>query len=218
MRLTVLTRCSVGVALTLAVWLAAGTALADWEAWSGTSVRGAIDESTSFRCSTSFRRNEGLESLYFSMVELGLDRKLGSHVAVGVYYSHVNQRRGDVWLVEYRPHLNVTVAAGLGPFRASDRNRLELRTIEAESSVRYRNRLSLFLVRFDSTPVRPYVAVEPFYDFDADELNKNRAYVGTGLSLPGGLGADLYYMYESRKKDGAWKGVPVAGATLSYTF
>ncbi len=205
-------------ALAAALWFAASPAPAEWEIWSGTSVSGVVGEGTTFKCSTSFRSDDAGESLYFSLVELGFDHSVNAHLTLGAYYAHVNQRRGDGWLVEYRPHVNATVRWSHGPLSFSDRNRLELRTVGDETSARYRNRLKLSIAGISAVPVRPYVAVEPFYDLEADELNKNRTCAGMGIALPGGLGADVYYMYESRKKDGSWSGVPVAGGTLAYSF
>jgi hypothetical protein len=190
----------------------------DWEVWSGTAVSGAIDENTSFKCGTSFRRDDDGDRLYFSLVEFGFDRKVANFLTLGAYYAHVNQGQGSSWGVEYRPHVNATLKWTLGPLNLSDRNRLEFRTIQCETNTRYRNRLMVSLNALRSAPASPYVAVEPFYDFKAEEMNKNRTYAGAIVKFGGGLGADLYYMYESRLKNDEWTGVPVAGATLTYSF
>lgn len=206
------------LAAALAGAVVAPPARADWELWSGTSVSGSVGDDTSFKCNSSFRRDDGSERLYYALLEFGFERKVARSVTLGAYYAHVNSKQGSAWQVEYRPHVNATLRADMGPFGISDRNRVEFRTVGGETNVRYRNKLSVSLVGLKKAVVRPYVAAEPFYDFDAEELNRSRAYAGAVIMLRGGLGADVYYMYESRKKDDSWKGVPVVGTTLTFTF
>lgn len=190
----------------------------EWEQWSGLAVSGTVSEGTVFKCSSSVRKDDGASHHYYTLLDFGFDRRVTPALVLGAYYTHVNSGGADAWQVEYRPHLDATLSARLGPVALSDRNRLELRFKGGEDSARYRNRLKISLRTLGPLDVRPYVAVEPFYDFKQEELNKNRSYVGARFGLWGRFSADVYYMYESRKRAGEWSGVPVVGTTLAFSF
>jgi hypothetical protein len=83
---------------------------------------------------------------------------------------------------------------------------------------RYRNKLTARFPLFSELEIRPEVAVEPFYDFKADELNKNRAYASLGLTIIDGVKLKADYILESNKKQDEWKHIDVFELTLSYVL
>ncbi len=204
----------------LGVLVASATAVADedCEYWGELKVAGAVDDDLAFRTSSSARFDEDGRHHYYTHTEIGFDWKVSRHVILGAYYRHVNTGGEDEWGVEYRPHLNVTFHGKLGWLGLSDRQRMEYRLREGDESFRYRNRLTVSSPGLTGLGVRPYVAVEPFYDFGANEINKNRAYVGAGFDVWGPFRADVCYMYENRKAGGDWCGAHVIGTTLKYGF
>lgn len=72
--------------------------------------------------------------------------------------------------------------------------------------------------RITAIEFQPYLADELFYDFDVQQLNRNRVSAGAEFKIVGSLKAGLYYMLESRKAQGDWTAVNILGTNLRYSF
>jgi len=190
----------------------------DWEYWNNYAIAGLIRDDLRFKVKTEFRYNDNAGNHYYSHYDVGLDWKIKDWFILGPYYRHVNEKKQRDWKVEYRPHLNATFRWELFGLAFSDRNRLEYRIREDRSFVRYRNKLTANLRSFTQFKIQPYVADELFYDFYADEFNKNRVYAGFDLDLIKRLKAGVYYILECRRKKGNWTKANVIGVGLKYTF
>jgi len=197
------------------------TADAKWEYWNSYDVQCPLTEKICLRVKPEMRYDAGLDNHYRTHVDLGLDWKVNGWLTLGPYYRHIKEKNKDAWKTEYRPHFNAKLNWRMLGMDFSNRGRLEYRIKEGgdNESFRYRNKIGFKLPKVEFLGFEPYFAVEPFYDFDADEFTKNRIYMGARFAVAGSLKADLYYMIESRrKKIENWKEVNVFGFGFKYKF
>lgn len=191
----------------------------DWQYWNRESIEGNITKDLKAKIDVEFRFGDNCSELYHQYSELGLSYRLCGWFDLGLNYRQVYERRGTSWNQENRPHLNATVKWGWLSLRFEDRSRLEYRAREGKDNIfRYRNKLTAKLPNVTKFKIEPYLAAEPFYDFDASEVNKNRFYVGAGLKAVKNLKAGIYYMFEANKKNDSWTNIKVLGTTFKYGF
>lgn len=189
-----------------------------WEHWSRFQLSAPVSAGAVLKANGSIRLDDDATRHYYTHLEVGIDRKAGSHLVLGAYYRHINKRSGDGWSVEYRPHVNATVSWGAGNLGLSDRNRLERRAKDGAVTYVYRNMLTLSVGSFTPANLRPYAAAEAFWNLSGGEFDRNRLYVGTRFTIWGPLGADLYAMREKTKKDGEWSDTDVVATEFTYRF
>lgn len=190
----------------------------DWEYWSSFEVTGAIDDQLDLKVKLEPRYNDDCSDHYFTSIEIGIDWKIVDWFILSPFYQHVDEKKNGDWQVEHRPHLDATFKWKLLGLSFSDRNRLEYRIKENDEFFRYRNKLTVKLPKFTQLQIQPSLAEEPFYDFDENKLNKNRIYAGLDIRIIEHLGAGVYYIFESRKKDDIWTNVNILRTTLKYSF
>ena len=209
---------AVAVLCAMALGATASRASESPEVWGEFKVTGAVSDALAFQTSSAARYRAEPWDHYCTHMEVGFDWSVSTRLPLGAYYRHVNTAADGVWNVESRPHADATLTAALGCLGLRDRQRLEWRAPGADASLRYRNKLTVSIQGAPLHGVRPYVAFEPFYDLSKGELSKSRAYAGLGLGLWGPFSADVYYVYEGRKKDGDVVGVGVVGLALKQRF
>lgn len=191
----------------------------NWEYWSHYEVVGSINDNLDFKVKPEVRYNDNFSNHYYTHFDVGLDWKVKDWFILSPYYRHVNEKKNNDWKVEYRPHLNAIFKWKLlKALSFSDRNRLEHCIKEDKDVFRYRNKLTVKLPKFTRFKVQPYVAEEFYYDFDANELNKNRVYAGIDFKIVKNLKAGLYYILGSCKKEGDWIDNNILGTALKYNF
>ncbi len=190
----------------------------DWEYWSHYEVGGSINEDLDFRVKPELRYDDNFSNHYYTHFDIGLDWKVKDWFILSPYYRHVNEKKKGDWKVEYRPHLNAIFKWKLLGLSFDDRNRLEYRIKEDKEFFRYINKLTVKLPKVTQLKIQPYIAEEPFYDFDANELNKNRVYAGVNFKVVKNLKGGLYYILESRKSKEDWTNVGILASSLSYSF
>lgn len=196
-----------------------------WEYW-GTSEISApiIKDKIDFKIKTESRFNKDFSMHYYESIDPGMDFKLTNWLSLGAYCEYIrekkkNIRKENVWKTEYRPHADATFKYKFYGFILSDRNRMEYRAkVGEKNTFRYRNRLTLQFPKFSSLNIQPYIADEPFYEFEAHDLNNNRAYIGADFTIYKNLKGGLYYMCESRKKQKEWENANVLGTNIKFGF
>jgi hypothetical protein len=190
----------------------------NWEYWTNYSFTDSVSDNITVKVAPELRYQGDFSGHYYTHVDIGLDWKINNWLILGPYYRHVEEKKNGQWNVEYQPNINATLKADLSGLSVSDRNRLEYRIQDEKEFFRYRNKLTLKLKKMTSLEIQPYIAEEPFYDFDASEINKNRLYAGFGLTVFDKLKADINYILESRKKADHWVDVNVLVLSLRYSF
>ncbi|HPQ39927.1 MAG TPA: DUF2490 domain-containing protein [bacterium] len=188
----------------------------DWQNWSSISVTTFMTDTVTFIAKPEFRFDDDISRHYYTHMEFGVAWKVTSWLTLSPCYRHVNQKKSDTWQVEYRPHLNATLGWKLGVLSFKNRSRLEYRIRDSRETFRYTNKFSVQFPEYHS--IRTYVAVEPFYDFDASEWNKNRVFAGFDFRVFRHMKAGLEYVFESTKQNSDWTNSHVIGTSLAFTF
>lgn len=189
----------------------------DWEYWSQYEVGGSINNNLCFKIKPELRFNNDLSN-YYRHFETGLDLKSYKSFALGLYYRIIYVEKNENWKVEHRPHINAELKWKTKGCSFSDRNRLEYRIEEKKESFRYRNRFMVQFPVFLKLKIQAYLALEPFYDFRANEINKNRAYAGFNCKVVGNFNAGIFYIIEGNLKEDDWENVNILGTTLKHNF
>jgi hypothetical protein len=190
----------------------------DWEYWTSYGFTDSVSDNVTVNVAQELRYQGGAGGHYYTHVDIGLDWKVSNWLVLGPYYRHVEEKKNDNWKVEYRPHFDATLKGKLFGLDVSNRGMLEYRIKDDNEFFRYRNKLTLKLPKITNLKIQPYVAAEPFYDFDADEINKNRLYAGFDFTIFKKLKVNAHYIFENRKTKGDWRDVNVFGIALKYAF
>ena len=190
----------------------------DWEYRSSFEGGVAINDRMDLKVKPEFRYKDDFSDHYYTHIEVGLDWKIKEWFTFSPYYRHINKEKNADWKEEQRPHLNATFKWKALNLSFSDRNQLEYRIKGDKAFFRYRNKLTVKLPKCTQFNLQPYIAEEPFYDFDAEELNKNQISGGIDAVLLKDFKVGLYYMLESSKKGNDWTDVNVLGTSLKYMF
>lgn len=184
---------------------ASARAANDWEYWSQFEISHAITDRVVLKIKPELRYNEDFDHHYYSHVEVGCDWKISSWFVLGSYYRYIEERKKSEWKRESRPQLDATFKKTLFGLMFSDRNRLEYRDPEdRDAFFRYRNKFTVAFPPLTRLKGQFYIAEEPYYDFYADEWNKNRLYIGMEFRVVKNFKAGLTYILESRRKNRTW--------------
>jgi hypothetical protein len=190
----------------------------DWQYWSQYEVSISVNDNVDLKVKPEFRYKDDFRDYYYSHIEAGLDWKVKDWFIGGAYYRYINEEKNDDWQIENRPHLDATFKWKFSSLSLSDRNMVEYHIKEDKEFFRYRNKLTIKFPKFTSFNIQPYIAEEPFYDFDVDEWNKNRLYGGVDFKIVQNLTGSVYYILESSKSGDDWNEVNVLATKLKYTF
>ncbi len=191
----------------------------DWQFWNTDSAEYGFADQWKARVESEFYFGDDMSDFFYWHIDTGVARKLGQHLELGLFYRYLREKKSDGWEYENRPHANATVMGNLGPLAWSDRNRLEFRAREsADNSWRYRNRLRLSpTAAWTSLKIQPYVDDEIFYDFDAREMNQNRASAGVSFKPAKCFKLEIYYMLQTTWKAG-WIQANIIGTQAKFNF
>ena len=193
----------------------------DVQFWNSNGVVGKLSERWQIQVDEEFRFGKDMEELYYYHTDAGFVFKVSSKFTLGLNYRHVTNLIGDnKWEVEHRPHINGTFKWSWGGINFSNRGRFELRIRpDRDNQWRFRDKLSMAVpFQFDSIKLSPYIADEPYYDFDAEEWNRNRIYGGVNVLFMKHFETELYYMLQSSKSKDKWSDINVSGLKLKYRF
>jgi len=190
----------------------------DSEYWNDFNIRKSLADDLTLKLQYNFRFNESHTNNHYNHFDLGLDWEVNDWFVFGTAFRHVSTKKNGDWKRESRPHLNGTFKWKWGKLSFSDRNRFEFRIQEKENSLRYRNQLKVKGPKYTKYKIQPYVAVEPFYDFDKNDLNKNRFYGGVDFVPCKHIKLGVYYILEQRKSSGHWNEVNIVGTAVTYSF
>jgi len=192
-------------ALLITLGLAAGvTTASEWEQRARMEFTGPLEDHLDMRMMTEVRSGSGFRIHKESHFEVGLEWALRKWLGVAPYYRNVVERKGSIWRVEHRPNLNLTLRWATMGMRFSDRNRLEYRMIGAAQSTRYRNRIMVSLSSGSIPRLSPHLSTEPYYDFDAGGVSRNRLIAGFDLRVIGHTAFSVDYVLDSVKLGNRW--------------
>lgn len=169
-----------------------------------------------------FRWGDGASDFYYHHYDFGLAYSANKNIDLGVNYRQVYDKKGNKFLEENRPHINITLKSDdLYGFKLEDRNRFEYRHFRYQSDFcRYRNKFTVkYPVTVCKVNLEPYVADEVFVDLkDKGGLSRNRFYAGLGVNLTKNVKAEAYYLLQSTKSSNVWTDANVLGTKLKIAF
>lgn len=166
-------------------------------------------------------RDSDEDKYYYGHTELSLPVKLDDRWTLAPAVRIIRTLRGGYWRDDLMPQLNLINKTALGPVTL--KNRMRLVKIEKEASaddpVEYHHRADLVLTKgLGGWNVKPYVAEELFYSFDANEMFRSRTSGGLICAPIQKVSMDLFLMREDTKKDGDWSDILVFGLACGYEF
>lgn len=104
-------------------------------------------------------------------------------------------------------------------FQFSLRNRLELRNVDGDHSLRLRERLKIKRnVDLMGMDIAIFASNEIFYNSNPDDFDQNRAKFGFSKSIRPNMNLDIYYMYFRQSRQKGWFTANVLGTFVSVTF
>jgi hypothetical protein len=136
------------------------------------------------------------------------------------YYYIAEQAVKNSKAFEHRLRFDITGEKKWKTISLSDRNRVEYRIKNSKKdSVRYRNKFKVkFPVRKDGKEIfSPFVADEPFYDFQKKEWSRNEFSSGIEKKFNSTVTAEFFYMLQSNTGS-ILKRVNIAGVNLKFTI
>jgi hypothetical protein len=187
-----------------------------WQLWNTESLEGDFAKNWKVKLEEEFRFGDNMEELYYHHTDGGLNYKLTDLFSLGLNYRQIFEKKKGGYKEENRPHINGTIKWKWQDFTFKDRNRFEYRIRAGKENVwRYRNKLAItFPVKWTKFDIEPYLADEVFVDLDEGEFSRNRLYAGFEAKLMRHLGADIFYLWQSSKKDEDWIDFNIVGVKL----
>ncbi|HED10957.1 MAG TPA: DUF2490 domain-containing protein [Caldithrix abyssi] len=192
----------------------------DQQLWNTESIEGGLSSLWKVKLEEEFRFGNNASDLYYTHTDMGVTYKLTTHLSLGVNFREIFEKKNGVLIEENRPHVNAIVKWKWLDFKLSDRSRLEYRILKNKAnSWRYRNKLGLvYPAKWSAMEIQPYLADEIFIDFAAAEYNRNRLYAGFKARLSDKLGTDIFYLWQSSKKNDSWVNFNIVGLKLKVVF
>ncbi len=192
----------------------------DWEYWSYYGVTAKLPHKLQLGAEQRFRFRNDMSDFFYVQTNFGLWWNAHEHLTLGTFYSFIEEDKSGEWRDENRWTMEATVKASLGPLRFSDRNRFEQRWHEVGGTgQRYRNSLKMeWPIKVRGRKVSPYVYDEVFYDFEKDELSRNRLSTGVTVELTRQLSLEIFYILQSDRTGTDWNERNVVGSLLKASF
>ena len=192
----------------------------DWQLWNTESIEGKLNKGWKVKLEEEFRFGDSMEALYYHHTDLSLTYKLTDWFFLGIAFRQIYEKKNGEWREENRPHINGTFKWTMHEFNLKNRSRLEYRIREGkEETMRYRNKLTVTPpFKWTKLSIQPFVADEVFGDFDKGELNRNRFYMGIKAKLSENLKLNIFYLWQTSKKQEEWLNCNVVGIKLGFVF
>ena len=198
-----------------------GVASDDWQYWNEFVFEHEINEKWesvlkaeqkfSDDCSDCTTYNFSLEGIH----------KINNMHSLGFGYMYEKEKADDEWPREHRFTTKLITKWKIDNIKLKLYNKLEYRDFEEEKD-KWRYRLKLkgsTSVDLNGFSFNPFISDEVFYDFDDNELNKNRFAFGIEKGLTNNIEASLYYLRETSKNDNDnWPGINVIGTEFVIVF
>lgn len=173
--------------------------VADAQLWNEVQALIQLNPRVSLYLFGTLRFGSGLTMFVDEHAGVGVNLTLGKHFMFQPVYRRITANPLSNRAVgEHRFPIDFTAEVPLkAGWRLLDRNRTELRIVEGDFSVRYRNRLQVErTLLLGKHPLTPYFAGEIFYNSRTRAWNRSRLNLGARLPISNHLGLDLYYMYQ----------------------
>src|SRR5262245_44854278 len=131
------------------------------------------------------------------------DDHLGKYLSLRLGYKYL-RKFSENTSIEHRGIVEITGRAPLpNHFLASNRNRVEFRSVEGERSNRYRNRTKVERPgKICGLKVNPYGYVEFYYDTRVDGWNRTEYSIGSEFPFRKHFVLEFYYAFQNNRGPG----------------
>lgn len=185
----------------------------DFQFWDTTSLEGKLFQNVKAKAEQELRFGSGVDYLYYHHTDLSfLWQTKHKWLIVGSAYRQVFELKNSQWKKENRPYLAIVLKRNIGQLNIESRNRLERRFKDA-SSWRYRNQVSL---KHSGKRFQPYVADEFFIEHG--NLSRNRLSSGFSFTVTKNIKPELYYMWQTSKKENVWVDFHITSIKVKLEF
>jgi len=193
----------------------------DLQIWNTDSEEFAISDNSKITMEEEFRWGDNAKEFYYHHYDAGLVYSLRKYLNISAGYRHIYELKRDKFKLERAPYAVAAFSWDIKGFKFEDRNRFEYRHFDYQAdSGRYRNKITIKLPwKLTRLAIQPFVSDEVFLGFGGvNQFNQNRFSTGLGFNINKGVRAEIYYMLQSSKSAGLWKGANVLGTKLKIAF
>lgn len=196
----------------------------DFQVWNETQIVVPLKK-------TEDKKNDQISMIFFGALRAGRNssRLVDERVGVGFQF-RVNKyfnvtpsilyRAGQPFEgrkeYETRLRFDATVERGFKSFSLSNRGRIEHRLRNSRSdSTRFRNKIQLTVpVKKEGKEIfAPFVATEPFYEFQSKQWTRNEFSVGIKKKFNSNFSADFFYMLQNNRGN-AFRYINIVGVNF----
>ena len=148
----------------------------------------------------------------------GVKYSWSKYVDIELNYRYQRLKLLDELTAEHRLEIIPYLKGEWAGFRFELRNRLELRNIDGDNSLRLRERIQITRnFKYENWDFDYYISNEFFYDSNPNDINQNRAKVGVTKQISPNISAGLYYMYWTIEGESFFK-ANVIGSIFQFLF
>lgn len=169
----------------------------------------------------TIRIGQDLKHFVNERIGFGFDIRLNDYFKfTPSYYYIAEQAVKNSKSLEHRVRFDLTAEKKWKNISISDRNRIEYRIRHSrDDSVRYRNKFKVkFPVRKDGKEIfSPFIADEPFYDFQRKEWSRNEFSAGIEKKFTSKASGEFFYMLQNNAGS-RLKYVNIVGINLKFTI
>lgn len=171
------------------------------EYWSTGTLDWSVSSRDRLRLENEFRFDQGL---YYRHTDLSISRRRTPNLSLTAALRVLNYEKDTVPIDELRPHIGAVLSFNVGTLLVEDRNTFEYRLVlhNPLDTIRYRNRLSVFLpMQLAGRKAHLFAAYEPTLELSGDnagQVVRERMYYGVGRQLFHRSWAELYLLHQAR--------------------
>ncbi|MDD5680684.1 MAG: DUF2490 domain-containing protein, partial [Candidatus Omnitrophica bacterium] len=193
----------------------------DFQIWHTENQELKLTDHSRITAEEEFRWGGNASELFYHHYDFGTVCSVNKNLDLGVNYRQIYEKKSGKFKAENMIHANVTPKLELWGFKLEDRNRFAYKHFDYQDDYsQYRNKVAIkYPFPFFKLELEPYVANEIFVDFKKDGgFVQNRLYGGLGIVIMKDMKAEFYYLFQSKKSSGEWKGANVFGSKFKIAF
>jgi hypothetical protein len=193
----------------------------DFGYWGAYNMTFPINTKVDLIVRPELRFNDDAGNFHYMELQSGAAWHVHKHLDLASYFVFTRNKKDalDTFYTQYVERLDVTPKWTLATLPMTLRNRFEFRQMDGGTN-RYRARFQINAPQaYTMVKLLPYIADEPFYDFDLKEYNQNRFFTGVIFPVDTRTDLNLYYLRQSTlAENGGWSFNDILGAEFRWRF
>lgn len=193
----------------------------DHQLWLADNVSVGLTESLGLVIAEERRFKEGGNEFYHYHTQFAAPVILNDYLTIIPGYRRIRKKSGDDWATHHRAQLELSYKNNWGKMGSKARARLQYtdtRNTDDDPWV-VRPYVSIYPAKgWTDYNIKPYVALEIFYDLSADDFNRVRNYVGVKANLMTHVNGSAYVLRQDQKSDHDWQDTYIMGLSAGLKF